>query len=69
MKKLFILLTAIAVSLTAMADNVPAFPGAEGHGRYVTGGRKSDGTTTVVHVTNLNDTGTGSFRAAVTGGT
>ena len=68
MKKLFILLTVIAVSLTAMADNVPAFPGAEGHGRYVTGGRKSDGTTTVVHVTNLNDTGTGSFRAAVTGG-
>ena len=68
MKKLFILLTVIAVSLTAMADNVPAFPGAEGHGRYVTGGRKSDGTTTVVHVTNLNDSGTGSFRAAVTGG-
>ena len=68
MKKYIILLTAIAASLTAMADNVPAFPGAEGHGRYVTGGRKSDGTTTVVHVTNLNDSGTGSFRAAVTGG-
>ena len=68
MKKYLITFAAVMLSLTAMADNVPAFPGAEGHGRYVTGGRKSDGTTTVVHFTNLNDSGTGSFRAAVTGG-
>jgi autotransporter-associated beta strand protein len=62
-----LLLTLIALlALTSPAfAQVLAFPEAEGFGRFATGARTSLASSTVYHVTNLNNSGTGSLRDAL----
>ena len=69
--RLAVIFMALAACMAQGQDLVPAFPGAEGFGKWATGGTRLPPEITrpvpikTLFVTNLNDSGEGSLRAAV----
>ncbi|HRH20629.1 MAG TPA: pectate lyase [Brevundimonas sp.] len=55
------ILTTVALAAALSANEIPAFPGAEGAGRLAVGGRGGG----VFHVTSLADSGPGTLREAI----
>ena len=58
---LMVLALGLNLSLASAGNLTPAFAGAEGFGQFASGGNGGE----TVHVTTLDDSGAGSFRAAV----
>jgi autotransporter-associated beta strand protein len=60
-----LLLASLCGLPAAHGQQIKAFPEAEGFGQFATGARTNLAAASVYHVTNLNDSGPGSFRDAV----
>jgi autotransporter-associated beta strand protein len=65
MRKQLLLLVAYCALVAEAQAQVLAFPEAEGFGRFASGARTNLASSTVYHVTNLNNAGPGSLRDAL----